>query len=64
VNATADQIETLNHALAGFKWLAENHQAFVMSAEVLIDGETFQVERTYDNPGDETDDGYLFVSFR
>jgi hypothetical protein len=63
VKATADQVKTLDQALSGFGWLAENHQAFVMSAEVLIDGETFVVERTYDNPGDDTDDGYLFVVF-
>jgi hypothetical protein len=66
---TASQIETLNHALAGFAWLKKNHEAIVNSATVEIEGEDFKVERDYNLLSEDTDDdgnaefGVLVVEF-
>ena len=58
---TAQQVETLNHALAGFKWLNENHQAQINSATVEIDGEEFEVKRDWDSYDDEGNLGNVLV---
>jgi hypothetical protein len=68
VKPTAKQIETLNHALNGFRFLDENHEARVNSATVEIEGEEFKVERdfdldTFDDDGNQTYTGVLVVDF-
>jgi hypothetical protein len=60
---TAKQIETLNHALAGFDWLNKNHEALVHSADVEVDGEVFSVRRDFSEYDGEGNPGVLVVDF-
>lgn len=70
MRATAKQVEILNHALNGFRFLKENHEAVVDSAVVSIDGADFKVERDYnmmefdaDDASDNGEFGVLVVDF-
>jgi hypothetical protein len=60
---TAKQVETLNHALHGFKWLNENHEALVHSADVEVDGEVFSVRRDFNEYDEDGNAGVLVVDF-